>query len=181
LDVLDALGASGVHLVGHCLGGWLAMEIAIRNTARIKSLTLANSAGLRLEGVPRADMFILPQDELTKLLFAGDGTDWMQAWQASPEQQDIYERNRAAAAKFSWHPRLCNPKLGRWLHRIDVPTHVIWGEHDKVLPPAYGAALKERIAGATLTMMPGSGHMPNVERPAQFATAVTQFIRRTAA
>jgi pimeloyl-ACP methyl ester carboxylesterase len=168
-------------VVGHCVGGWLAMEVAIRSTARLGSLTLVDSAGLRLEGVPRADMFICGPDELAGLLFAGDGLAWMQAWQASPAQQDIYERNRAAAAKFSWHPRLCNPKLSRWLHRIDVPTHVIWGEQDKVLPQAYGSGLKKRIAGATMTSIPGCGHMPNIERPAEFAAAVAQFIRRAAA
>jgi pimeloyl-ACP methyl ester carboxylesterase len=179
LDVLDALDLAGVHVVGHCIGGWVAMEIAIRSTARIKSLTLVDSAGLRIEGIPRADMFILPQDELAKLLFGGDGAAWLQQWQASPEEQDVYERNRAAAAKFSWHPRLCNPKLSRWLHRIDVPTHVIWGEQDKVLSQAYGAALKERIPVATMTTLAGCGHMPNIERPAEFAAAVTQFIRRS--
>jgi pimeloyl-ACP methyl ester carboxylesterase len=181
LDLLAGLATTNVHVVGHCIGGWLAMEIAIRNTARLKSLTLVDSAGLRLTGEPRADMFIVPQDELAKLLFAGDaGVAWLTAWQATPEQQDIYERNRAAAAKFSWHPRLCNPKLARWLHRIDVPTHVIWGEHDRVIPPAYATGLKDRIPGATMTALPGCGHLPQVERPREFADAVTRFIRRAA-
>ena len=67
LDVLDVLGYPKLHVVGQCVGGWLALEIAVRNAAKIKSLTLAASAGLRLPGIPRADMFIPPQEELAQL------------------------------------------------------------------------------------------------------------------
>lgn len=180
-DVLEALGVSSLHVVGHCLGGWIAMEMAIRSTARMKTLTLVASAGLRLEGVPRADMFICNQDDLVQLLFAGnDATSWQQVWHASPEWEEIYDRNRFAAARFSWQPRLCNPKLARWLHRIDVPTHIVWGEHDKVIPPAYAAGLKDRIAGATMTMVPACGHLPHVEQPGQVAAVASQFIQRGA-
>jgi len=180
-DVLKMLGVPKVHMVGHCLGGWIALEMAIRSTAPFKTLTLLASAGLRLEGVPRADMFICGQDELVQLLFAGNDADgWKQAWHASPEWEDIYDRNRAAAARFSWQPRLCNPKLARWLHRIDVPTHIVWGENDKVIPPAYAAALKDRIDGATMTLIPACGHLPHVEQPGQVAAVASQFIQRVA-
>jgi pimeloyl-ACP methyl ester carboxylesterase len=180
-DALKTLNLSRVHVVGHCLGGWIAMEMAIRNAAPLKTLTLVASAGLRLEGVPRADMFICNRDELVQLLFAGnDAAAWKQAWQAGPEWEDIYDRNRAAAARFSWQPRLCNPKLSRWLHRIDIPTHIVWGENDKVIPPAYAAALKDRIGGATMTLVPACGHLPHAEQPAQVAGITTQFIQGAA-
>jgi pimeloyl-ACP methyl ester carboxylesterase len=181
LDLIKVLGLSRVHVVGHCIGGWTAMEMAIRSTSAMQSLVLAASAGLRLEGIPRADMFIYPQDELGQLLFAGnEPSGWLQAWRASPEQEDIYDRNRAAAARFCWQPRLCNPKLARWLHRIDVPTHIIWGEGDKVIPPAYAKGLQERIESASVTMIPACGHLPHVEKPAEFATIVSDFIRKAA-
>jgi len=181
LDILETLAVPRVHLVGHCIGGWIATEIAIRNTARLQSLTLVSSAGLRLPGVPRADMFICTQDELAHLLFAGNSAEaWKQSWLASSEQENIYDRNRFATAKYAWQPRLCNPKLARWLHRIDLPSHVIWGAQDKVLPAAYGTAFKEGIAGATMTTIAACGHLPHVERPNEFADAVTQFLRRTA-
>lgn len=181
LDILESFAVPAVHIVGHCIGGWLAMEIAIRNTARIRSVTLVDSAGLRLAGVPRADMFICGRDELAQLLFAGNGQEaWQNAWFRSPEQEDTYDRNRFAAAKYAWQPRLCNPKLGRWLHRIDVPTQIVWGEEDKVLPLAYGVALKDRIPGATLKTIAACGHLPQSERPDEFVAAISEFIRRTA-
>ena len=66
-------------------------------------------------------------------------------------------------------PRLFNPKLERWLHRINVPTHIIWGKDDRMIPPAYAEALKSLIPGATVTMMPGCAHLPHVEQPQAFA------------
>ena len=126
-------------------------------------------------------MFICGQDELAQLLFAGnDAESWKQAWRGNPEREEIYDRNRAAAARFSWQPRLCNPKLARWLHRVDVPTHIVWGENDKVIPPAYAAALKDRIEGATMTLIPACGHLPQTERPDGVAAAAAEFIQRVA-
>jgi len=181
LDLLDMLALEQVHVVGQCIGGWLALEIAIRNTARIKSLVLVNSAGIRLKGVPRADMFVCSEDDLLKLLFAAEGaTQWLQSWRASPDMEDIYERNRAAAARYSWSPRLCNPKLDRWLHRIDVPTHIVWGDDERVIPRAYAVALKERIPGATLATISNCAHMPHIEQPQAFAGEISKFIRSAA-
>lgn len=181
LDLLDVLGLDQVHLVGQCIGGWLALEIAIRTTERIKSLVVVNSAGLRVKGVPRADMFVCSENELLKLLFTDKGAaEWIASWRASPDREDIYDRNRAAAARYAWSPRLCNPKLDRWLHRIDVPTHIIWGEEDRVIPPAYASALKELIAGATVATLPSCAHMPHIEQPQAFAAEVSRFIRRAA-
>jgi pimeloyl-ACP methyl ester carboxylesterase len=182
LDLLEALDLDGVHVVGQCLGGWLAMEIAIRSTKRIKTLTLVNSAGIRIKGTPRADMFICPPDELMQLLFAGNGgAAWLEQWKTKPELEDAYERNTAAAAKFTWQPRLCSLKLDRWLHRIDVPTHIVWGDGDKVIPPAYGAALQTLIPGATLATLPACGHLAHAEQPQALARQIVQFAGRAAA
>jgi pimeloyl-ACP methyl ester carboxylesterase len=181
LDLLDVLKLDSVHIVGHCIGGWLALEMAIRTTERLKSLVLVNSAGIRVKGVPRADMFVCSEDDLMKMLFASKGSAaWLQSWRATPEQEDIYERNRAAAARYSWSPRLCNPKLDRWLHRVDVPTHIVWGRDDQLIPPAYAVALKELIAGATVTTLPDCAHLLHIEQPQAFADEVSQFIRRAA-
>lgn len=182
LDLLDALALERLHVVGECLGGWLAMEMAIRSTARIKTLTLVNSAGIRVKGTPRADMFICTPDELMQLLFAANGGgDWLAQWKRRPELEDIYERNTAAAAKFTWQPRLCSLKLDRWLHRIDVPTHIVWGDADKVIPPAYGNALQNLIPGATLANIPACGHLAHIEQPTALAQEIVTFTRRTAA
>jgi len=177
LDLLAALGLDRVAVVGHSLGGWIALEMAVRATARIRALVLAAPAGIRIVGVPRADMFIVSPDELAKLLFAGDGAAaWMAGQQGTPEQQDSLDKNRFAAAKLCWQPRLFDPKLEKWLHRIDRPTRILWGAEDKIIPPAYGNRLAELVPGASLAVIPGAGHMLHVEAAQKFADEAQRFI-----
>ncbi len=180
LDVLDALADGRVHVVGHSLGGWIALEMAIRSTARMMSLTLIDAAGIHVPGVPRGDMFIGPASALGQLFFADEAAaaDWTAQWQATPELQEAYYKNRHAAAKYTWQPRLYNPKLAKWLHRIDIPTHVIWGEDDRLIPPPHAAALAAAIRGAERTMLPRCGHLADLERPDLLADTITGFIER---
>jgi pimeloyl-ACP methyl ester carboxylesterase len=181
LDLLDALKLARVHVVGHCIGGWAALEMAVTSSARFKSLVLLNSAGLRVPGVPRGDMFVCSEADLLNMLFAnGGGTEWLSRWRATPDSEDVYDRNRAAAAKYSWSPRLCNPKLDRWLHRIQVPTHILAAKEDRVIPPAYAEALHKLIAGATVVTLPGCAHLAHIERPETVAGEITHFIQRAA-
>jgi pimeloyl-ACP methyl ester carboxylesterase len=178
LDLLAQLGLARVHVVGHALGGWTALEMAIRSTARIESLVLADAAGIRVPGVPRADMFICTQEELARLVFAGDGwREWHDSLFATPELQDLADRNRFQAAKLCWQPRLFDPRLEKWLHRIDRPTLILWGAEDRIIPAAYGTRLKELIAGARLVTLPRTGHLLPVEAPQLFAAEIRRFLR----
>jgi pimeloyl-ACP methyl ester carboxylesterase len=178
LDLLRMLADGRVHIVGHSLGGWIAMAMAIRSTAQIQSLTLVDAAGISVPGVKRGDMFIGSPQETGKLLFAGEeaAARWASAWQASDDMKEAYDKNRAAAAKYTWQPRLYDPKLARWLHRIDVPTHIIWSEADWLIPRAHGEALQQLIPGATLTRLASVGHLCDIEQPALLADAVIPFV-----
>ena len=69
LDVLDALNLHDVHVMGHSMGGWLAAEMAIRNTLRIKSLTLIAAAGLRVDGAEVGDFFMWPPEQIIRNLY----------------------------------------------------------------------------------------------------------------
>jgi pimeloyl-ACP methyl ester carboxylesterase len=180
LDLLAMMADGRVHIVGHSLGGWIALAMAIRSTAQIQSLTLIDSAGISVPGVKRGDMFIGSPQETGRLLFASEeaASRWSAEWQANDAAKEVYDKNRAAAAKYTWQPRLHDPRLTKWLHRIDVPTHIVWGEADWLIPPAHGEALQRAIGrgGASLTMLPGVGHLGDIEAPAKVAEAIIPFI-----
>jgi pimeloyl-ACP methyl ester carboxylesterase len=89
---------------------------------------------------------------------------------------DAYERNAAAAAKFAWQPRLCSLTLDRWLHRIDMPTHIIWGENDEVIPVGYAETFAGLIKGAKVTRLANCGHLAHFEQPKKLAAEITRFI-----
>ncbi|MEC7489223.1 MAG: alpha/beta hydrolase [Pseudomonadota bacterium] len=177
LDFLDEMDLSGVHLVGNSLGGWLAMEIAVRNSTRLKSLTLVGAAGIRIKGKPIADIFMMDPDDLVREIFVNQSfADNILNMELSEEQVDIQIRNRVATARLGWQPRLFNPHLRKWLHRISLPTHVIWGDTDRIIDPAYAAEFGKIISGSKVTIIENAGHLPHVEQSGPFVEATLGFI-----
>ena len=65
-----------------------------------------------------------------------------------PELEDVALKNRMTTAKLVWQPRSHDPHLHKWLHRIDVPTLLIWGEHDRLFPKEYAFAYQRLIPGS---------------------------------
>jgi len=176
------MNLEGVHLVGNSLGGWLAMEIAVRNCTRLKSLTLVGAAGIRIAGKPIADIFMMDPDDLVREIFVDQSyADNILNMELTEEQLDIQIRNRVATARLGWQPRLFNPNLRKWLHRITVPTHVIWGDTDKIVDPAYAAEFGKIIAGSEVTMIEKAGHLPHIEQSEPFVEAVSGFLQSKAA
>jgi pimeloyl-ACP methyl ester carboxylesterase len=178
LDVLDAFGYAQVHLVGHSIGGWLAAEVAIRNTTRIKSLTLMAPAGISSPDEPFQDIFLWTPEESAANNYYDQTI--AQARLAAPVDMDVFLQNRAGAARLAWHPRLENPQLARWLHRIDVPTLLVWGREDKVIPYACRAAYQDGIAQAELATIERCGHALHTEAADQVSARLNAFFRSVA-
>jgi len=182
LDFLDQMDLDCVHLIGNSLGGWLALEIAVRSCTRIKSLTLVGAAGIRIKGKPIADIFMLDPDDLVREIFVDQTyADNILGLELTEVQTGIQIRNRVATARLGCQPRLFNPSLRKWLHRITVPKHVIWGDTDKIVDPAYAAEFGKVIAGSQVTMIENAGHLPHVEKAEPFVAAVNDFINSKAA
>lgn len=180
LDVLESLNLTDVHLVGHSLGGWLAAEIAIRNTNRLKSLTLISAAGLRVEGTQTGDLFLWKPEETIRNLFVNQAyADDMLRSTPTEDELAVLLKNNATLAQLAWKPRLYDPQLIKWLHRIDLPTLILWGDSDKIIPPAHGPAYRDAISGARLQIVPQCGHVPLVEKSAETADAIARFIAET--
>jgi pimeloyl-ACP methyl ester carboxylesterase len=175
LDLLDDLDLSRVHVVGHSIGGWVAAEMAARNCTRLSSLTLIAPAGLRLKGVPVGDPFMASPDDAFVNLYADRrmGTTHLESYRGDAE---IMLRNRFSFARLAWQPRLFDPDLGKWLHRVKVPACVMWGEDDRLIPPAYAALWKEHVPQAVMKNIKGCGHLPPVEQPSATAGAVLEFL-----
>jgi pimeloyl-ACP methyl ester carboxylesterase len=177
LDFLEHFDLENVHLLGTSLGGWTALEIAVRNQSRIKSLTLAAPAGIDLPDVPKADVFLWSPEQTVRGLFhSAELANAILSVPMPEDEQDRAIKSSVAAARIGWQPPLYNPHLAKWLHRIDVPTHIIWGEEDVLIPPAYGPAFQTLIKGAKLTTIANCGHVPQVECEKEFTEAVTSFI-----
>jgi pimeloyl-ACP methyl ester carboxylesterase len=179
LDFMKALGLRDVHLVGHSLGGWIAAEVAIRCASNLSTLTLVSAAGLRIPGVERVDVFLLaPEDVPRELYFDQKFADAILERPKTDEQVDLELKNSYSFARVGWQPRLHDPHLEKWLHRIDIPTLLLWGDADKLVPPQHAAEFKRLIPQASVEIIERCGHIPQVEQTDAFLRAVTTFIER---
>lgn len=179
-DVMDHLGLTQPYVAGLSLGGWLAAELASRYSNRIRRLALINAVGLRVPGSPIAELFAATPAETRSLVFHDPNSDLAKMFVPdvpSPEVLENTLKAREATARVGWNPYLCNPKLRERLYRITVPTLIIWGESDRLVPLAHGKAYQEGIAGAKLVMLEKCGHAPPFERPEETAKLLTEFFR----
>jgi pimeloyl-ACP methyl ester carboxylesterase len=176
LDFLQKLDLHKAVIVGSSMGGWMALEMAVRNTARIGSLVLVSPAGIRADGADPADIFLLPQEEMVRRLFHDPKyAEARLAIPETPESIDLALKNRHTTARLAWEPRLHDPMLPKWLHRIDVPVSIVWGAQDRILPVGIAHELKRLLPKAELRIFEGCGHLPHVEKMQEFCDLVVGF------
>lgn len=175
LDWLDAVDAEGVTLVGLQFGGWIAMEMAIRNSTRIAQLVLVDTAGVKIGGPTDrdvVDVFATSHDRLEELTYADPAFRLGPLSQADETRVLEVMRNDEALATYGWQPYMHNPRLKEWLWRIEVPTQVIWGAADGIVSPDHGRVLAEAVPQGVFTLLDGVGHRPQVEAPRRVAELV---------
>jgi pimeloyl-ACP methyl ester carboxylesterase len=181
LDLVEEAGLDRIHLIGNSLGGWLAAEILIRDRSRFRSLVQLAPAGIRVKGVPCGDNFIWGPEEAVRNLYHDQTfADRILALTPDEAQMDLMLKNRFTVAKLGWQPRWFNPDLEKWLHRIKLPSLIVWGDDDKIMPPANAALWCDRLRDARLVMIESCGHLPHVEHAPLVAGHVLDFLEGVA-
>jgi pimeloyl-ACP methyl ester carboxylesterase len=178
LDLLDRLDLRDVTLVGVSFGAWLAAEIAIKSTARLSRLVMANAVGIKVgdrETRDIADIFALTEPEYLDIAYC-DPNVGRRDYKTLPDGEVLAAaRAREATARFAWNPYFHNPRLKSRLHRIRIPTLFLWGSHDRMLSETYGRAYCAMIPGACFEPIERAGHFPHQEQPQLFAERVRAF------
>ena len=181
-DLVDALGLSRPHLVGHSMGGMIAAEMACLAPRDVSKLVLAGPAGLWLDEHPIPDIFALLPFQLAELLFhdpskgqalltGGADLSDMDAL------KDFYlasQRRLAMAGKILFP--IPNRRVSKRLYRVTAPTLVLWGGADRLIVPAYAERWGRLIPGAKVELVPEASHMLPYEQPEAFVAAVTRFL-----
>lgn len=178
LDLIEELDLDHILLVGASFGGWLAAEIAIKASPRLKRLVLIDPLGIRLserDTPDIVDLFATKQSELDRLTYRDPAHARLDHTAMSEEDAFIHFRNRESAALFGWSPYMNNPKLKGRLHRIKVPTLVLWGDGDGIVKPQYGSAYAGLIPGARFVTVAHAAHFPHFEQPQDCADLIIAF------
>jgi pimeloyl-ACP methyl ester carboxylesterase len=167
LDLFDQLNLAQFDLVGFSLGGWMAAEFAVAHTQRVRRLVLVAPAGLPDPEHPGPAMGSWSPEEMYSYL-ASDRAVLEPHLPRTPEERARHEETLAREMRST--RRLAangpfNPRLGRWLHRLTMPTLLVWSKADRLAPAARADKWMERLPNARLALFEKAGHLVLDELP----------------
>jgi pimeloyl-ACP methyl ester carboxylesterase len=175
LDLFDQLGLDKVNLIGFSLGGYMAASFAVEQAHRLRKLVLVAPAGLKVPGHEMIDLFSVPGEQLPSYLVENIQT--LLPYLPTGHDVDFIVaryRESTSIARVMWE-RSYDPKLPKWLHRVKVPTLVVWGEGDRLIPVGQAPAWAKLLPSATVRTFKGAGHLVLDEQP-ESVSAVAEFL-----
>lgn len=190
--VLDALGVGQAHVIGHSMGGYIAMHLAVHHATKVRSLTLVSTTcgGPQATPVPEStlklwiELAVLPPVESAR---RGMPTSFAPGWtEKHPQRFEelLAARLRYPTPKECWSAQFAAAaayiEKGVDVSSLEKPTLVIHGTEDRVVPYPNGQLLAKRIKGAELVTLDGCGHLPPFEAPERFAQLVAAHLQASA-
>ncbi|HEY7458532.1 MAG TPA: alpha/beta hydrolase [Xanthobacteraceae bacterium] len=165
LELFDVLKLDRFNLVGLSMGGELAARFASEHGHRIKKLVLIGPSGIIDPQHPMVDLMAVPGDQVLGFLVSNMDV-LLKRLPENPGLDFMGDRYREATtfARIYWeHPG--DPKFMRYLHRIKVPTMIVWGDEDKLIPVEHTETWKKFIPNAEIKIYKGAGHLVHLEKP----------------
>jgi pimeloyl-ACP methyl ester carboxylesterase len=200
-DLLTALGIERATVVGHSLGGGVAMQFFYQFPSRVERLALVSSGGLGHEVSPVLRTAALPGVSAALSLAAhprllGAVYDAGSRLRARGVRQGIYVQAVARALRPLERPQAREAFLQTLRSVIDVrgqrvsatdrlyllesmPTMIVWGERDNTIPLAHGRRAHEAVAHSRFRTIPGAAHFPHLEEPEALASVLREFLLET--
>lgn len=172
VEMLDSSDLTDVVVVGNSFGGWLAAEIALLTSPRVSGAMIVNGIGAEVDGHPMTDVRGLSVAEIRSFSFHDPSKLPVPPSGAGPSPD-------VQALVGYTGPSMSDPTLLGRLAGVRIPVHVLWGESDRIVDPAYGKAFAAAIPSATFTLLPRTGHLPQVETPDELITAMTSLMPAT--
>jgi pimeloyl-ACP methyl ester carboxylesterase len=171
-----------VDVVGIGIGGWIAAQMAVMCPHHLRHLVLVDAAGVRPQQGEVFDIFITPWRQVIERCFY-DATH-------SPEYQRLFggefqefggprEAGRTMSIRMCFRPYMYDRSLPGMLGKVRIPTLIVWGAQDQIIPVECGQLYQRAIPGATLQLIEQCGHWPQFERPQELARLVAAFNARS--
>src|SRR5436853_5844193 len=126
LELLERLDLRDVMVVGFSIGGWIAAELAVRDTTRLGSIVLVDAVGIQVDGHEIADVFPLTPNELSALSYHNPAAFRIDPATLSPDQVATRAANFHALGVYGREPGMRHPKLRRRLGRVRIPALGVW-------------------------------------------------------
>jgi len=178
LSALNDLQLSDVLVIGSSLGGWIASEMAVRDKAGlITGLILIDAVGIEVPGEPIRDFFALDARGVAEYAWHDSERFYTDPATLPAEQVAWQKTNMATMRVFAGEPYMHDPALLARLRGVQLPTLVLWGESDRIVTPAYGAAYAAAFSQSRFEVVAQAGHLPQLEQPAATFALIDDFVR----
>jgi pimeloyl-ACP methyl ester carboxylesterase len=184
VEFLDAVGIEHGILVGHSVGGWIALYIATTHPDRVSRLILVDAMGLDVPAAPAPDLQALDEESFAKAVFGrlgliataqayGFGAEWENVRRGSEFERQW--KGRGLMARLVQGP-CADPELTHMVQHIGADTLLIWGRLDGIVPLYHGEVLRAALPHARLDVIDRCGHLPMVEKPETFHRLLYDFL-----
>jgi pimeloyl-ACP methyl ester carboxylesterase len=180
---MDAVAVKRADIVGHSLGGWIALYLAVEHPERVSRLVLVDSMGLSAAESPAADLASMDEDAIFNATFATKGGTLVVAgdFGGQPEnvrsgaafQQELVGQRNLVALNGG---KCSDAELTTKIPQIKAPTIVVWGAEDEIVPVAHAERLVELIPQARGFVIEGAGHVPMKEKRQTYLKIVRDFL-----
>jgi pimeloyl-ACP methyl ester carboxylesterase len=198
-DLLNRLGIDRVTLVGHSFGGGIAMQFCYLFPERVERLVLIASGGLGRSVSPLLRAATIPGAKWLLTVIASGwvrgraeeagGTLARLGWRPSPDVTEIWRGFSSLADADSRRAFLATTRTvidpggqtvfarDTWPMAIEIPTLVVWGTGDKMIPAWHATMANTAIPGSRVELFEGAGHFPHLDEPERFAELLSDFMK----
>jgi pimeloyl-ACP methyl ester carboxylesterase len=173
----DAVGHTPIVLLGHSFGGWISAFYSSRHPHNVKHLILVDTAGIYYRGVERLrEAFTLNSIEDTRRLL---NDLWFRyPWYFKPFAGSIFRELRMRGMNELVTSIDAEYFLVEELSKLSMPVSIIWGKEDKVILPESADVLMKFVPHARASYIDQCGHVPQLEKPAEFASIVQGILEQ---
>jgi pimeloyl-ACP methyl ester carboxylesterase len=192
-DFCDAVGVRDCAVIGNSMGGFVAAEAAISQPDRFEKFVLVSAAGVSSARLRRGPTAVMARmlGAATPLLFTTQTRVFRRRRARAVFFRGIFDKPAALRPELVWEffqggeraesfvealSSLAGYDILDRLEEVEVPTLIVWGRQDHVVPPADANEYARRIAGARLEVFDRCGHVPMAERPVRFNRLLEEFL-----
>ena len=172
---LESQGTGPLQVMGFCLGGWLAAEMATRYPESFTRMVLVGAPGVKPADAASPDPFEMTAGEAKDAIFYDPAQVPDDYARGSRGGYRTVARDWGVSDRMTMPDRY-NPRLLESLGRLRLPTLLVWGEHDTMVPAGFGRMYQRAIPGSRLTVIERCGHAVYMERPDAFLAEVLPFM-----
>jgi flavin reductase (DIM6/NTAB) family NADH-FMN oxidoreductase RutF/pimeloyl-ACP methyl ester carboxylesterase len=175
--LIERLDHTDVVVMGSSMGGWIGAEMALRAApGRVAGLVVIDGVGISVPGEPITNLVGADVEQVAAHSYHDPSRFAAGSAGIPPEEAERRRGNTATMLALAGDPYMHDPDLVERLGKIAVPSLVVWGESDGIVPVGYGRAYAAALNGAPFSVVPEAGHVPHVENPAETFRHVDDFL-----